>query len=246
LKISIITVSFNSVATIRHTIESFLQQDYPNKEYIIIDGASTDGTVEILKSYQDKIRFISEPDKGIYDAMNKGVKLATGDLVGVIGSDDFYPNEYVLSKVALAFKENKADAIYGDLQYVQADNIEKITRNWKSGNYKREKFLFGWMPPHTAFFLTKKAYNAFGGYKDYFRSAGDYELMLRMLFKNQLKAHYLPEILMKMRVGGTSNMSIKNRWRANQEDQKAWIINGLKPHWFTRWLKPLSKISQWF
>lgn len=246
MKLSIITVSFNSVATIRHTIESFLQQDYPNKEHIIIDGASTDGTVAILAEYKDKVRFISEPDNGIYDAMNKGVKLATGDVIGVIGSDDFYPDNTVLSQVSQAFEDKTIDAAYGDLHYVQAENIEKIVRNWKSGIYKRDKFLSGWMPPHTAFFLSKKAYEDFGSYNTAFKSAGDYELMLRMLYKRGLKTVYIPNVLMKMRVGGTSNVSLKNRWRANREDLKAWRINGLKPHFYTLFLKPISKIMQWF
>lgn len=246
MKISIVTASYNSVATIKETIESVLSQDYPNIEYIVADGGSKDGTIEILKSFGDKIKWISEKDKGIYDAMNKGVKMATGDAVGVIGSDDFYPDNQVISKVVNAFEVSKADSVYGDLYYVDAINTDKIIRNWKAGDYNRERFLKGWMPPHTVFFLKKSAYDAHGLYDISYRSAGDYELMLRMLFKHNVSSYHIPEVLMKMRVGGTGNASLKNRIRANKEDRRAWKMNDIKPRWYTLYAKPLSKILQWF
>ncbi|AFK02517.1 glycosyl transferase family 2 [Emticicia oligotrophica DSM 17448] len=245
MKISIITVAFNSAATIKDTIDSVLAQDYPSIEYIIVDGGSKDGTVEILKSYGDKIKWVSEKDNGIYDAMNKGVKMATGYAIGVMGSDDFYPNNQVISKVAKAFKESKADSVYGDLYYVDFADTNKIVRNWISGSYNRKRFLNGWMPPHTAFFLTKAAYDKYGFYNISYRSAGDYELMLRMLYKHKLSSFYIPEVLMKMRTGGTSNASLKNRIRANKEDRRAWAENGLVPRWYTLYAKPISKLFQW-
>lgn len=246
MKISIVTAAFNSAATIKDTIESVLSQDYPNIEYIVADGGSKDGTVEILKSYGDKIKWISEKDSGIYDAMNKGVKMATGDAIGVVGSDDFYPDNQAISKVVKAFKESNADSVYGDLHYVDAVNTNKIVRNWKSGTYDRQRFLNGWMPPHTAFFLKKSAYDTYGLYDTTYRSAGDYELMLRMLYKHHVSSFYIPEVLMKMRIGGDSNSSIKGRIKANREDLRAWVINGLKPRWYTIYAKPISKIFQWF
>jgi len=245
MKISIVTAAYNSAATIRDTIESVLSQDYPDIEYIVADGASKDGTVDILKSYGDRIKWVSEKDSGIYEAMSKGVAMATGEVVGIMGSDDFYPDNQVISKVAKAFKESKADSVYGDLYYVDSEDVNKVVRNWKSGKYDKKRFLMGWMPPHTAFFLKKSAYDAYGLYDTSFRSAGDYELMLRMLYKHNVSSYYIPEVLMKMRTGGTSNASLKNRIRANKEDRRAWDMNGLTPRWYTIYAKPLSKIFQW-
>jgi glycosyltransferase involved in cell wall biosynthesis len=246
MKISIITVSFNSAKTIRQTIESVLAQDYDDLEYIVIDGASKDGTVEILKSFGDKIKFISEPDKGIYDALNKGVKMATGEIIGTIGGDDFYPNSHVISHIANAFEDAKTDAVYGDKQYVNMGDDETIVRYWRSGEYVRENWLNGWMPPHLSFYLKKLAFEKFGYYITDFTCSGDYELMLRMLYKNNLTATYLPEVVMTMRNGGTSTASWKHRYRANMEDRRAWAINGLKPRWYTLWMKPIAKIGQLF
>jgi glycosyltransferase involved in cell wall biosynthesis len=246
MKISIITISFNSAATIRTTIESVLSQTYSDIEYIVIDGKSKDKTVEILQSYDDRIKWISEPDKGIYDAMSKGVALATGEVVGIINSDDYYPDNETLSRVAQAFaKSSDIGAVYGDLQYVDFSDGNKTIRNWKSGEYNRDKFLKGWMPPHPTFFLKKTIYEKHGLYDATFKSAGDYELMLRMLYRHHIKATYIPYVQMKMRVGGVSNVSLKNRIRANQEDRRAWRINDLKPKWYTLYAKPLSKIFQW-
>ncbi|GAB2636351.1 glycosyltransferase family 2 protein [Emticicia sediminis] len=245
MKISIVTAAYNSAATIKDTIDSVLSQDYPDIEYILADGGSKDGTVEILKSYGDRIRWVSEKDSGIYEAMNKAVKMATGHAIGVMGADDFYPDNQVISKVAKAFEDSKADSVYGDLYYVEAEDSNKIVRNWKSGKYDHNRFLNGWMPPHTAFFLTKAAYDTYGLYDTSFRSAGDYELMLRMLYRYKLSSYYIPEVLMKMRVGGKSNASIKNRIKANKEDRRAWEMNGIQPRWYTLYAKPLSKVFQW-
>jgi glycosyltransferase involved in cell wall biosynthesis len=246
MKITIITVSFNSEATIRQTIDSVLSQDYPNVEYIVVDGASKDGTVDILKSYGDRIKYISEKDKGIYDALNKGLKLATGDVVGTIGSDDFLPNSSVLDHVAEAFIQTGKDVIYGDLQYINPDNDEKIVRYWSSGEYKVENWLKGWMPPHLSCYIKREAFVKYGNYITDFTCSGDYELMLRMMYKHRLSAGYIPEVLMTMRNGGTSTASWKHRYRANMEDRRAWKLNQLKPKWYTLWMKPLSKISQLF
>jgi glycosyltransferase involved in cell wall biosynthesis len=247
MKISVVTITYNSAATLHDTIESVLAQEYSNVEYLIIDGGSTDETIDIIKSYSDdRIKWISESDKGIYDAMSKGKRMATGDVVGVLNSDDFYPDNQVLDRVAHAFINETVDAVYGDLKYVDHQDVSKTTRNWVSGVYDRKHFLRGWMPPHPTFFLRKAALEKYGYYNPDFKSAGDYELMLRMLFKNNLKALYIPHVQVTMRAGGVSNSSIKNRIRANQEDRKAWKLNGIKPKWYTLFMKPLSKLQQWF
>jgi len=245
LKISIITVVFNGAATINHCIESVLGQDYDSIEYIMIDGNSTDGTKEIIESYGDRIhKYLSEPDKGIYDAMNKGVKLATGDVIGILNADDFYAGNTIISDVARAIEKNQADACYGDLNYVDSNDESIVKRNWVSGRYKPNSFLLGWMPPHPTFFLRKKCYENFGNFRLDMGSAADYELMLRMIYKHGIKLAYIPKVIVKMRTGGVSNSNIKNRIEANKNDQKAWKINELKPWFFTLWLKPIRKITQ--
>jgi len=244
-KISIITVTYNSAQTLEQTIQSVLLQDYENVEYIIIDGQSTDDTLSIIRKYRHKIaHFVSEKDEGLYYAINKGIALATGDIIGILHADDFYTGDDVLTKIAKTFKKTNAEAIYADLYYVDKDNTNKIVRTWKSGNYTHGKFLWGWMPPHPTFFVKKEVYEKYGSFNTDLRSAADYELMLRFLHKNKITVAYLPEFIVKMRVGGQSNASVKNRLKANNEDRKAWDLNGLKPYFFTLTLKPLRKIFQ--
>lgn len=245
MKVSIITISYNSAETIEDTIQSVLAQDYTNIEYIVVDGASSDGTVAIIDRYRDKIsQVISEKDKGIYDAMNKGVALATGDVVGILNSDDVYAATTIISDVVKEFNSSKATALYGDLVYVKKDNLATTVRYWQSKAYSKENFLKGWMPPHPAFFLKKDMYNKFGVYNTQFKISADYELMLRMLYKHDVSVTYLPKVLTKMRVGGESNKGIGSRIKANKEDRLAWKINGLNPRTFTFIRKPLSKLVQ--
>lgn len=245
MKISIITISFNSALTIEDTITSVLSQDHPTIEYIIIDGASKDNTLEIINKYKDKIsKIISEPDKGIYDAMNKGILNCTGDLIGILNSDDVYASTNVLSHVVKKITEENTESLYGDLIYVHRDKMEKIHRYWKAGKYKRENFLKGWMPPHPAFFVKRNIYGKFGLFKTDFKSSADYELMLRFLYKEKISACYLSEVITKMRIGGVSNVTLKNRINANKEDRRAWKMNGLKPGLLTFIRKPLSKVFQ--
>lgn len=247
MKVSIVTVTYNSAETIEDTIKSVLNQDYNNIEYIIIDGVSKDNTLEIVNKYKNKIALIvSEKDSGIYDAIAKGIDKATGEVVVALNSDDMYASNDVISKVVELFKSSHADAVYGDLNYVDRNDTSKTIRKWKSGNYKKGHFLKGWMPPHPTFFVKKHCYAKYGSFNLSLRSAADYELMLRFIHKYEIKVAYLPKLIVNMRTGGQSNVSFKNRFKANREDKKAWEINGLKPGLFTLIRKPLSKIKQYF
>ena len=246
MKISIITVCFNSQQTIRATIKSVLSQSYKQVEYIIIDGASTDNTIKIIKEFSNSIDvFVSESDAGIYDAINKGISKSSGDVVGLLHADDVFDNKSVIDNVMGLFDEN-VDMIYGDINYVDRNDIYRVIRRWKSDSYKKGKFKWGWMPPHTGFFIKKSCYLKHGLYNLSLGSSADYELMLRMFELYNLKSKYIPLNITNMRVGGVSNSSFKNRWQANRNDKKSWKINGLKPFWFTLLIKPFIKIKQFF
>ena len=245
MKISIITVVFEAKAFLKDAIDAVLSQTYPDIEYIIIDGGSKDGSLEIIKSYGDKIHhIISEPDEGIYDAMNKGISKATGDIIGFLNSDDFYSNSKAISTIAEAFHDH-VDAVYADLDYVSNQNKNKIIRAWRSGEYSGRKFYNGWMPPHPTFFVRREVYEKFGGYNTSLKSSADYELMLRFILKHKITLSYIPEVVVKMRVGGQSNRNFSNRIKAHFEDRKVWKLNGLKPRFYTLWLKPFQKIFQY-
>lgn len=245
MKISIITVSYNSTNTIKDTIESIKLQDYNNIEYIVIDGGSNDGTLDIIEECSDVItRSVSEPDKGIYDAMNKGIKMATGDIVGILNSDDFYHNENVITNIVNAFLTYGVDSVYSDLVYVDPIQTSKIDRFWKSSTFNRKKFLYGWMPAHPTFFVKNEVYKKYGVFNLKLKSAADYEFMLRVLYRFKISSHYLPQISVKMRSGGNSNSSLSSRLNGNKEDREAWAINNLKPYFFSTMLKPLRKLPQ--
>lgn len=244
MKITIITATYNSAATVRDTLKSIAGQSHPDIEHLIVDGLSKDHTLEIVKEFPHVAQVVSGKDNGIYDAMNKGVQLANGEVIGILNSDDFYTSEQVLSKVAAVFEDDRVDAVYGDLQYVKQDDIDTVIRTWKAGRYKKRLFHYGWMPPHPTFFVRSRLYRKAGLFNTTLRSAADYELMLRMMVKHDATVQYIPEVLVKMRSGGMSNATLGNRLRANREDRQAWELNGLKPYFFTRWLKPLRKVFQ--
>jgi glycosyltransferase len=248
MKISIVTVAYNAEATIAAAVASVVgqRQDGFELEYIIVDGASTDGTLAALDPHRDGIaRVISEPDRGLYDAMNKGVAAATGDFIGILNADDAYAHDGVLAAVAARLVETGADALYGDLDYVAEGGSGRVVRRWRSGAMGPRSFLRGWMPPHPTFFLARSVYVQHGVYSLDLRSAADYELMLRMLHKHRVRAAYLPDVLVKMQTGGMSNASWGNRLRANREDRTAWRKNGLRPMPWTLVMKPLRKLGQW-
>jgi len=244
-KISIITVVYNAQNTIERSINSVLGQNFKNIEYIIVDGGSTDGTREIIENYREKINgFISEPDKGIYDAMNKGIALATGDVIGTINADDYFADNDVLYNIAKVFAEQDTAILYGNLDYI--DINDKIVRKWRSGKYSKGMFNWGWMPPHPTFYCKKSLFEKLGVYKLDYGSAGDYELMLRFIHLNDISAYYLNMVLIKMVVGGVSNKSLSNRVQAMRFDLKAMRNNNIFLPMVTILFKPLRKIAQFF
>ena len=246
MKVSIITVVYNGAEFIRDCIDSVLGQTYSDLEYIIIDGKSTDGTIDIVQSYGTNIaQFVSESDKGLYDAMNKGIKLATGNIVGLLNADDFYRHNRVIENMVATFDRSGSDAVYGDMLYVDRSDTSRLKRYWRSGWYSDNAFLWGWMPGHLSFFAKRWLYEQHGLFRLDLTSAADYELMLRFIHKNKAKLAYMNEVTIVMRVGGVSNSSFKNRLRANREDRLAWELNGLTPYFFTLFLKPLRKLRQY-
>lgn len=244
MKVSIITATYNSSATVTDTLACISEQDHNDIEHIIIDGGSSDSTLNIIHDFRHVAILVSEKDKGIYDAMNKGIGLATGEVIGILNSDDVYTDQAVLSDIAKAFQDPAVMTVYADLQYVYPNDLNRILRTWRSGVFKRKNFYYGWMPPHPTFFVRKKVYDKAGLFNIDLRSAADYELMLRILLKMGTPAYYLPRVIVKMRAGGTSNASLINRLRANREDHLAWKLNDLKPYFFTLYLKPLRKLHQ--
>lgn len=244
MKISLITATYNSAETLYDTLQCVKEQDHSDIEHIIVDGGSKDETLQIVGQFQHVTRVISGKDKGIYDAMNKGITAATGEVVGILNSDDVYAHPGVLSTIANAFNDTSVMATYADLQFVQRDNLDKVVRTWKAGEYTRRSFYYGWMPPHPTFFVRKDVYNKVGTFNLALGSAADYELMLRILLKHQIPAVYLKNIIIKMRIGGVSTSSLMNRLKANHQDRMAWKVNGLTPYPFTLYLKPLRKLGQ--
>lgn len=244
--ITIVTATYNSEKTIRDTLASVASQDYPRIEHVIVDGLSSDNTLTIVNEYPHVSRIICEKDFGIYDAMNKGIIASAGDVIGLLNSDDFYVSNTIISQVVERMLTDQTETLYGDLVYVHPEHTNRVVRTWIAGECNPNKFLFGWMPPHPTFFVRSQVYNRFGFFNIALKSAADYELMLRFLFKEKVSVSYLPKVLVKMRAGGMSNLSILNRINANIEDRKAWRVNQLQPYFFTSWLKPIRKLTQYF
>jgi len=231
MKISIITVSYNSKKTIKDTLDSVLSQSYQDIEYIIVDGFSKDATVDIIKEYEPsfngRMKWVSEKDKGLYDAMNKGIQMATGDVIGIINSDDLFCDQHAIEKVMQIFEENKSlDSVYADLFYVAQDDTSKIVRRWITGRQKQ--FKYGWHPAHPTLYIKKEVYNKYGLFNLDFKLAADFEIMLRFLEKYEISTCYIQEAFVKMRLGGETNRSLRNIYNQNVECIKAFHLNELK------------------
>ncbi|SEF48332.1 Glycosyl transferase family 2 [Algoriphagus boritolerans DSM 17298 = JCM 18970] len=220
-------------------------QDYPDIEYLVIDGNSKDGTQNVIRCFNAEVsRWISESDKGLYDAMNKGIKMATGDIVGIINSDDFYHRKDSISQVVKAFQEFKTDCVYSDVRFVNPSNLEKTVRYYRSGRFSPEKFKRGLMPAHPTFFTYRENFIKYGFYKIDYKIAADFELLVRFLHKHRLSYYYLPIDLMKMRTGGLSTRSWKSNFIINQEDYRACLENGLKTNYFWLYSRYFKKILE--
>ena len=247
MKVSLITVCRNVEAVIADTLDSVLAQTHPEIEIIVIDGASTDGTVAILESYRPRLDvLVSEPDTGIYDAMNKGLQRATGEVIGFVNAGDLLMTPDVIAQVAEAFRHSGADAVYGDILMVDADDIHKVHRTWRSGAYHRANFRKGWMPPHVATFFRRQVYAQYGLFNLDLRIAADYEIMLRFLYKHQVSAVHMPVNLVRFRLGGMSNGSLAHIMKANREVRRSWGMNGLQPPPLLITRKLWSKVLQFF
>ena len=246
MKISVITAVYNRRETVADAIWSLRGQAYDDYEHVIVDGGSTDGTLEVLHSLDEpRMKLTSEPDKGIYDALNKGMERASGDIIGLMHSDDFFASTKVLEQVAEAFTDPNIDAVYGDLQYVSAKNKNQVIRHWTAGEFSPAKLKRGWMPPHPALYIRKGVIERWGGYDTSYRIAADYDAILRWFGQGQIRAKYVPEVFVKMRIGGESNQSLRKILRKSREDYRALQTNrigGLGALAF----KNLSKVNQFF
>jgi glycosyltransferase len=246
MKLSVITVVYNNDKTISEAINSVLSQNYDEIEYIIIDGASRDNTLTIIKEYQSRIsKFVSEPDTGLYDSMNKGVRLATGDVIGILNSDDIYQDRNVISDIMYQFNsDEKVDLVYGDLVYVKQDDTNKIVRNWRSNKYYPNFFEDGNVPPHPSLFVKTEVYKESGLFNLDFKLAADYEFMLRIFKKHSFKSKYINRIIIRMRLGGATNQSFRNIWRQNVEILRAWNTNELRVPFLLMPLRLFKRIIQ--
>ncbi len=247
MKVTIITVTYNSEKYLEDCILSVMQQRYRDIEHIIVDAQSSDSTLQIIHKYEGHIsKWISEKDNGMYDAINKGMNMATGDIIGILNSDDMLENTDVVDSIVAAFASQNVDSLYGDLEYVDPIDLHKIYRIWKGKPYKRSLFNSGWMPAHPTFYFKKSIFEKYGGYETHFFSAADYELMSRYLFKHRISSYYLPKLLVKMRRGGQSNSNLKMRLRANRRDFLAMKKNNIPFPFVVSILKPLSKLHQYY
>ena len=246
MKISIITVVWNNKETIRDAIDSVLSQTHKNIEYIIVDGSSRDGTIEIVQGYGDKIaKFLSEPDKGLYDAMNKGIELATGDVVGILNSDDFYIDKFVIEKVVNEFEEKGVDSVFGDLVYIKPGNLDKTVRYYDSSKFNPSKFAYGLIPAHPTVFLKRNIYKKYGLFRTDLKIAADFDLLVRFMFTHKVSYSYIQEVMVKMRIGGVST-SLSSIWIINKEQLEVCIDNDIDTNIFKILSKYFSKVSGFF
>lgn len=246
MKVSLITVCLNSGRYLSHCMDSVRAQVHNDIEYIIVDGKSDDNTFEIIQQNSDIVNhFICEPDRGMYDAINKGIKMATGDIVGILNSDDILADPYAISSIVECFERSHSDVVYGDLIYVQPEATDSVVRFWKGKKFKRSNFRLGWMPAHPTFYIRRNLIQKFGLYENHFYTAADYEFMARYLYNYRCSATYLEQIIVKMRSGGMSNGNLKRRLRANRRDYLAMRKNHIPFAFIVSILKPLSKLHQY-
>lgn len=243
--LSIITAVYNGSATIRDCLNSVCSQTLPC-QHIIIDGASTDNTLKIVREISPDACILSEPDNGIYSAMNKGIQLATGNIVGILNADDFYAGPRVLEKVTALFQQSGADAIFADLVYVRPDKLYKIVRYYTGAGFTPEKFAWGWMPPHPTFFVRRELYEKYGLFKTDYKIAADFELAARLLARHKLKYAYLPEVIVRMRTGGASTRNLRSNWILNREILRACAENGISTNFVKIYFKYFCKVMQLF
>ena len=247
MKITIITATWNCAATVADCLASVAVQSYAHREHVVIDGASTDGTVAVLEAHRDRLAvLVSEPDRGIYDALNKGIARATGEVVGFLHADDIYAGPEVLAHVAAAFADPAVSAVYGDLQYVRQDNPNQVVRHWRSTPFSPRRLAWGWMPPHPTLYVRRDWYSRISGFDTRYRIAADYDCILRLFSRPGFQAVYLPEVLVRMRLGGASNRSLANIVRKSREDLDALRRAGVGAlgGWGALAWKNLSKLGQ--
>ena len=249
MKVSIITATFNSEKTLNICMTSVLEQTYSNIEYILVDGQSSDHTVKLIQEFalqHENIQYISEHDDGIYDALNKGIKKATGDVIGFVHSDDFLANPNIVEDIVCCFKRYNVDGVYGNLHYVSSTNINKVLRNWESRPFSKKLLKLGWMPAHPTLFLKASVYKNKGVFNKTFRIAADYDFILRIFTDDDYSFYFLPKVITKMRVGGKSNNNLKNIIKKTREDLNAAKNNGLSLPYKVIFSKNISKLPQWF
>lgn len=249
MKISLITITYNSEKTLADTIQSVLEQTYPDVEYIIVDGASKDKTVSIIKQYEPlfkgRMKWISEKDKGLYDAMSKGIKMATGDVVGILNSDDFFTSKEVLEKIANAFvQDTELEAVYGDVHFVNPTNLQKCVRYYSSKIFKRKLMRLGFMPAHPSFYIRKECFDKYGLYKTDYKIAADFEFLLRVIYKAKIKTKYLPVDMVTMRTGGASTSGLESHKRIMKEHLRAFRENGIYSNSLLLSLRYIYKVEE--
>jgi len=245
MKISIITATYNSSATIDGCIASVNKQTYQNIEHIIIDGDSSDKTLEVVRNTPSRItHIISEPDKGIYDAMNKGIAIATGDIIGILNSDDFLASDDILELISKSFEKENCDAIFGNLDFVASNDTARIIRKWKSSSFEKGSFAKGWHSPHPTFYVKREIYEKYGTFDISLNVSADFEIMLRFLERYKIKAHYLDRIIVKMRYGGESTGSLRKILRGNFNIKKAFKKNGIKVSPFYPFIRLIPKLKE--
>ncbi|MBW9204170.1 glycosyltransferase [Bacteroidales bacterium SW292] len=250
LKISIVTVSFNSEKTLADTIYSVLSQTYPDIEYILVDGSSKDNTLDIIRTYESqfngRMKWISEPDRGLYDAMNKGIRMATGDVVGILNSDDFFTSNDVLEKVAEGFADNDVNAVYGDIHFVRSDDLNRCVRYYSSRIFRRGLMRLGFIPAHPSFYCRRECFEKYGCYKTDYKIAADFDLLLRFIYVHRIRIKYLPVDMVTMRLGGASTSGLKSRMTGMKEHLRSFRENGVKTNRFLLSLRYFYKLTEYF